>query len=65
MKDEKNQTLLLSIDVTGEPKIIIDQKSTKKRYLVLTLACFLCFGNYFVYDNPSPLQPEFMSVLFI
>lgn len=39
-----------------------DPKDTKVRYIVLGLACMLCFGSYFVYDNPSALAPQLMDV---
>ena len=29
------------------------------RYFFLFLISFLCFGNYFVYDNPAALQDQF------
>ncbi|CAG9327828.1 im:7160594_2 [Blepharisma stoltei] len=35
-----------------------DMAKTKSRYLMLFFACFLCFGNYYIYDNPSALQPQ-------
>jgi hypothetical protein len=39
-----------------------DISGTKVRYCVLALACMLCFGSYFVYDNPSALAPQLMDV---
>ncbi len=33
------------------------------RFLFLFLICFLCFGNYFVYDNPAALQDQFEKVI--
>lgn len=39
-----------------------DISKTRVRYYMLFLACFLCFGNYFIYDNPSALQTQLESV---
>ena len=41
-----------------------DISKTRIRYYMLGLACFLCFGNYFIYDNPSALQTQLESVNF-
>lgn len=51
-----------SIKVEEPP--INDISKTNIRYLMLFFACFLCFGNYYIYDNPSALQPEIMDVSF-
>ena len=42
-----------------------DLTQTKWRYVSLVLASFMCFGSYFVYDNPAALQTQLESVLFI
>ena len=42
-----------------------DISKTSVRYYMLFLACFLCFGNYFIYDNPSALAPQLKKVTFI
>jgi hypothetical protein len=42
-----------------------DISKTNIRYYMLFLACFLCFGNYFIYDNPSALQTQLEDVIFI
>ena len=42
-----------------------DISTTRVRYYMLALACFLCFGNYFVYDNPSILQTQIQDVIII
>lgn len=39
-----------------------DISKTRVRYYMLFLACFLCFGNYFIYDNPSALQTQLEDV---
>lgn len=41
-----------------------DISKTNVRYYMLFLACFLCFGNYFIYDNPSALQTQLEDVNF-
>ncbi len=41
-----------------------DISKTNVRYYMLSLACFLCFGNYFIYDNPSALQTQLEDVNF-
>ena len=41
----------------------VDISKTNVRYYMLFLACFLCFGNYFIYDNPAALQPQLESVI--
>ena len=33
------------------------------RYIVLIFICFLSFGSYFCYDNPSALQKQIMGVM--
>ncbi|CAH8590608.1 unnamed protein product [Heterobilharzia americana] len=40
-----------------------DPRRRPHRYIVLIFICFLCFGNYFCYDNPSALQDVFLSSL--
>ena len=40
-----------------------DISKTRIRYYMLFLACFLCFGNYFIYDNPSALQTQLEDVI--
>jgi hypothetical protein len=42
-----------------------DISKTKTRYVMLFLACFLCFGNYFIYDNPSALETQIEDVIII
>ena len=42
----------------------IDISKTIARYYMLFLACFLCFGLYFIYDNPSALAPQLKAVHF-
>lgn len=43
----------------------IDPTKTRLRYLVLSLASAVCFGSYFVYDNPSALQTQLQDVSLI
>nr|AAW25795.1 SJCHGC00668 protein [Schistosoma japonicum] len=40
-----------------------DPRRRPHRYIVLFFICFLCFGSYFCYDNPSALQDVFLSSL--
>lgn len=48
------------VDVINNRK---DISHTRTRYLVLILACFLCFGNYFIYGIPSALQTQIQDVI--
>ena len=41
----------------------VDLSQTNLRYVVVLLAVLLCFGIYFIYDNPSALQPQLMDWL--
>jgi hypothetical protein len=41
---------------------ICDPNHWSHRYLFLSMLCFLCFGNYFIYDNPAALQDQFEKV---
>lgn len=50
------------MEATKQSEIIT---STYVRFLVLILCSFLCFGSYFVYDNPMSLQEALMSVRFL
>lgn len=40
-----------------------DVSKSKLRYLMLSLACLLCFGSYYVYDNPAALQSQLEEVI--
>lgn len=40
-----------------------DPRRRPHRYIVLFFICFLCFGSYFCYDNPSALQDVFINSL--
>lgn len=40
---------------------VCDPSHWSHRYLFLFMICFLCFGNYFVYDNPAALQDQFLK----
>ena len=42
-----------------------DISKTRVRYYMLIFACFLCFGNYFIYDNPSALQTQLEDVIYM
>ena len=33
--------------------------------MFLIFICFLCFGNYYVYDNPAALQAQFQDVCIV
>ncbi|OMJ85518.1 hypothetical protein SteCoe_13130 [Stentor coeruleus] len=57
--DESQDSLELEKE-SFNPK---DLSKTKFRYLILLLACFLCFGSYFIYDNPSALQTQLQEDL--
>jgi hypothetical protein len=35
-----------------------DISRTKTRFYMLFLACLLCIGSYFVYDNPAALETQ-------
>jgi hypothetical protein len=51
-------------EMEKEDKSANDIAKTRTRYLMLFFACFLCFGNYFIYDNPSALQTQLEDVIF-
>lgn len=40
----------------------VDISRSRLRFLMLGFACMLCFGSYFIYDNPSALQTQLMDV---
>ena len=42
-----------------------DLRHTPLRFYMLFLACLLCIGSYFVYDNPAALEKELESVTYI
>lgn len=52
-----------SLELEKESLDSKDISKTKFRYLILLLACFLCFGSYFIYDNPSALQAQLQEVI--
>lgn len=52
-------------ELDKEDETKVDISKTRVRYYMLFLACFLCFGNYFIYDNPSALQTQLEDVRFI
>lgn len=58
---DTNQEPLVDTELSKENKPT-DLRDTGIRYCVLALACMLCFGSYFVYDNPSALAPQLMDV---
>ena len=41
---------------------ICDPRHWSHRFMFLIFICFLCFGNYYVYDNPAALQAQFQDV---
>ncbi|XP_030837710.1 major facilitator superfamily domain-containing protein 1 isoform X1 [Strongylocentrotus purpuratus] len=43
--------------------ICCDPRRALHRYLILIFICFLSFGSYFCYDNPSALQPQIKDVM--
>eukprot|EP00042_Codosiga_hollandica_P049859 m.586226 g.586226 ORF g.586226 m.586226 type:complete len:517 (-) comp57975_c0_seq9:2945-4495(-) len=64
--ESEKQALLRQESEGGEPEhtymcAMANPKHWSHRYLFLILICFLCFGNYFVYDNPAALQPQFIQ----
>lgn len=50
-------------ELETDDKSANDISKTRIRYYMLFLACFLCFGNYFIYDNPSALQTQLEDVI--
>ena len=46
--------------VSGSPR---DPTKTSTRYAILALASSVCFGSYFVFDNPSALQTQLQEVI--
>lgn len=42
---------------------LIDPKNTNARFVFLTLACFICVGSYFAYNNPAALESPIISVI--
>jgi len=60
-EDEESRDFTL---FENEDKSKDDISKTNIRYYMLFLACFLCFGNYFIYDNPSALQTQLEDVIF-
>lgn len=40
-----------------------DPRDTNMRFFFLFLACFICVGSYFAYNNPAALQVPLMSVI--
>lgn len=61
MGDKKIESLERSEPLTG----LYDISKKKVRFVVLGLSSFLCFGSYFIYDNPSALQVQLMDVISI
>ena len=43
---------------------VIDPSTTSIRFYMLFLACMLCIGSYFVYDNPAALETQIKTVSF-
>ena len=41
---------------------VIDPSTTPVRFYMLFLACMLCIGSYFAYDNPAALETQIKSV---
>jgi len=39
-----------------------DLTKTNTRFYALFLLCLLCFGSYFVYDNPAALETKLKNV---
>lgn len=61
MEDNKFELLEKSEPDTG----VYDISKKKVRFVVLALSSFLCFGSYFIYDNPSALQVQLEDVRYI
>ncbi|XP_054771784.2 major facilitator superfamily domain-containing protein 1-like [Lytechinus pictus] len=43
--------------------VCCDPRRALHRYLILIFICFLSFGSYFCYDNPSALQDQIKQVM--
>lgn len=61
----------LDVETESEPfeevpkKNKLDMRFTRWRWVMLCFASLVCFGNYFVYDNPSALQTQIEDQLHI
>jgi len=40
-----------------------DPRHTNTRFSFLFLACFICIGSYFIYDNPAALESQILEVI--
>ena len=63
MEDELTaETSSIIKEESTSAEVDLDISKTSERFCMLFYACFLCFGAYFVYDSPAPLQKELESV---
>ncbi|KAI9356236.1 major facilitator superfamily domain-containing protein [Zopfochytrium polystomum] len=46
-----------------EPTVLKKQSSSKIRWIILLLSCFLLFGNFYAYDNPAALNKPLQEFL--
>ena len=46
-----------------KPEKQLDMRFTRWRWVMVFFASMVCFGNYFIYDNPSALQTQIESRL--
>lgn len=44
------------------PNPVTDPRHTNTRFSFLFLACFICIGSYFIYDNPAALESQLLEV---
>lgn len=47
------------------PSSVTDPRHTNTRFSFLFLACFICIGSYFIYDNPAALEGQILEVNYI
>ena len=50
------------VDLKEETGAHIDPSTTNKRFYMLFLACLLCIGSYFAYNNPAALETQIEEV---
>lgn len=53
----------LFMEKGSEKGILTDPASTSTRFYMLFLACMLCIGSYFAYDNPAALETQLKDVI--
>ena len=56
--DDSNKDSMIE-EEREKPK---DPADTNKRFIFLALACLLCIGSYYVYDNPAALEVRIEDV---